>query len=48
MPQLMVAFVGAPVITLGGLVLLALSAPLMLGAWLRALDGFLAMPFGAP
>lgn len=47
MPQLMVAFVGAPVITLGGLFLLFLAAPTMLGIWLSALDGFMADPFGA-
>ncbi len=47
MPQLMVAFVGAPVITLGGLALLALATPLILGVWLAALDGFLISPFQA-
>lgn len=46
MPQLMVAFVGAPVITLGGLVLLFLAAPTMLSVWLLALDQFMANPFG--
>lgn len=46
MPQLMVAFVGAPVITAGGLFLLALASPLMLEMWIAALDGFLANPFG--
>lgn len=35
MPQLMVAFVGAPAISFGGLVLLMLAAPLMLTVWLR-------------
>ena len=44
MPQLMVAFVGAPVITLGGLFLLFLAAPTMLGVWLDALDDFLLDP----
>jgi flagellar biosynthetic protein FliR len=34
MPQLMVAFVGAPAISLGGLILLMLVAPLMLTLWL--------------
>lgn len=47
MPQLMVAFVGAPVITLGGLVLLFLAAPTMLSVWLSALDQFMANPFGS-
>ncbi|GGX38356.1 flagellar biosynthesis protein FliR [Tateyamaria omphalii] len=47
MPQLMVAFVGAPLITLGGLFLLLLAAPLMLSVWLSALDQFMASPFEA-
>ncbi|WP_299607877.1 flagellar biosynthetic protein FliR [uncultured Tateyamaria sp.] len=47
MPQLMVAFVGAPVITLGGLFLLFLAAPIMLSVWLAALDQFMASPFEA-
>lgn len=46
MPQLMVAFVGAPVITLGSIVMLLLSAPLMLQVWLEAVDLFLSNPFG--
>ncbi|ABG29884.1 type III secretion protein [Roseobacter denitrificans] len=46
MPQLMVAFVGAPVITLGGLALLLISAPYMLTVWLGAMDRYLADPFG--
>jgi flagellar biosynthetic protein FliR len=45
MPQLMVAFVGAPVITAGGLMLLCLSAPLLLATWLDALNSFVANPF---
>lgn len=45
MPQLMVAFVGAPAITAGGLVLLMLSAPLLLELWLNALQIRLAFPF---
>lgn len=45
MPQLMVVFVGAPALTLGGMVLLALSTPLLLQVWLTALDGFSAAPF---
>ncbi|MBY5933630.1 flagellar biosynthetic protein FliR [Tateyamaria omphalii] len=47
MPQLMVAFVGAPVITLGGLFLLFLATPIMLSVWLSALDQFMASPFEA-
>ncbi|MEM9575677.1 MAG: flagellar biosynthetic protein FliR [Pseudomonadota bacterium] len=46
MPQLMVAFVGAPVITLGGLALLFVAAPFMLTVWLDAMDAFMADPFG--
>lgn len=45
MPQLMVAFVGAPVITACGLLLLLLASPLLLTAWLDAFDAFLANPF---
>lgn len=48
MPQLMVAFVGAPAITMGGLVLLMLLAPLMLDKWMEALDLHLATPLGPP
>jgi flagellar biosynthetic protein FliR len=46
MPQLMVSFVGAPAITAGGLLLLFVSAPLMLGAWLEAFQSFVADPGG--
>ncbi len=45
MPQLMVAFVGAPVITFGAIAFLLVSAPLMLTVWIHAMDGFLAAPF---
>ncbi|CUH79700.1 flagellar biosynthetic protein FliR [Tropicibacter naphthalenivorans] len=45
MPQLMVAFVGAPVITFGAISLLTVAAPLMLSVWLSALEAFLAVPF---
>ncbi len=38
MPQLMVAFVGVPAVTLAGLVLLALTAPILLDAWLGVLS----------
>lgn len=48
MPQLMVAFVGAPALTAGSLILLAITAPLLLMVWLQALDGFLAAPFTVP
>jgi len=46
MPQLMVAFVGAPAITLGALALLAIALPFLLTAWIAAMDGFFADPFG--
>ncbi len=48
MPQLMVAFVGAPAITAGGLLLLFVTAPLLLPLWINALHAFLDRPFGAP
>ncbi|MEP2029509.1 MAG: flagellar biosynthetic protein FliR [Paracoccaceae bacterium] len=47
MPQLMVAFVGAPVITAGGLFVLFLVSPLLLTVWGNALNGFLDNPFGS-
>jgi flagellar biosynthetic protein FliR len=47
MPQLMVAFVGAPLITFGGLALLLLLAPLMLSIWVQVLGEFLRNPVGA-
>ena len=46
MPQLMVAFVGAPAITAGGLALLAIAAPFLLGLWSDALFRFMDTPFG--
>ena len=42
MPQLMVAFVGAPAITLAGLSLLALTTPFLLGVWLQMTEGVFA------
>jgi flagellar biosynthetic protein FliR len=44
MPQLMVAFIGAPALTLGGLVLMLISAPLMIGVWLSAFTTMLSDP----
>jgi flagellar biosynthetic protein FliR len=44
MPQLMVAFVGAPLITFGGLFLLLVSSPFLLTTWATALDLFLSDP----
>ena len=42
MPQLMVAFVGAPIITFVGLLLLFLTAPMMLMVWVTDFDSFLS------
>lgn len=46
MPQLMVAFVGAPLITFCGLAFLALGAPTMLSVWSEAVETYLYNPFG--
>lgn len=48
MPTLMVAFVGAPALTLGGLFLMAITLPIMLAVWANALDGWFTDPFGVP
>jgi flagellar biosynthetic protein FliR len=48
MPQLMVAFIGAPAITAGGLLLLMLAAPVILLFWERRLDLTLASPLALP
>lgn len=48
MPQLMVAFVGAPVITLGAIALLFTTAPVLLSVWNGALNSFFINPFGMP
>ncbi|MFN3647476.1 MAG: flagellar biosynthetic protein FliR [Gemmobacter sp.] len=48
LPALMVAFIGAPALTLGGLVLLAIAAPLMLQIWLSAWQLWLVDPFALP
>lgn len=47
MPQLMVAFVGAPVITGGALALLLIISPVILQVWVEALNLFIANPFKA-
>ncbi|MCC5968427.1 MAG: flagellar biosynthetic protein FliR [Pararhodobacter sp.] len=44
MPQLMVAFIGAPALTFGGLLLLMLAAPLMLTVWHDAFQTLLSDP----
>ena len=46
MPQLMVVFVGAPVITGLGLIMLFLLAPTLLTLWIEALATFMSNPFG--
>jgi len=46
MPQLMVAFVGAPAITLGGLVLLAATAPVLIKVWIGMTDVILRTLMG--
>ena len=38
MPQLMVAFVGAPAISFGGLALLLIVAPFLLDVWRNAFE----------
>jgi flagellar biosynthetic protein FliR len=48
MPALMVSFVGAPAITGGALLLMALATPVALTAWGARLDVVLADPFGPP
>lgn len=48
MPQLMVAFVGAPALTAGALVLLAVAGPLALATWWGVFGAFLDDPFGGP
>lgn len=48
MPQLMVAFVGAPAITAAGLLILMLAAPTILTFWNGRLDLILADPLAMP
>lgn len=48
MPQLMVAFVGAPAITAGGMALLVVTAPILLSIWSTAFFDFMAVPFEPP
>ena len=45
MPQLSVSLVGAPALTAGTLVLMAIVVPLVLSIWLGGFNGFLANPF---
>jgi flagellar biosynthetic protein FliR len=46
MPQLMVAFVGAPALTAGGLALSALSVPFLLAHWWELFEISIFEPFG--
>ncbi|MEL7255080.1 MAG: flagellar biosynthetic protein FliR [Pseudomonadota bacterium] len=48
MPQMMVVFVGAPVIVGGGIVILLVMAPTILTLWTDALSMFMSNPFGDP
>ncbi len=48
MPQLMVAFIGAPAITAGGLLILMLAAPVILHFWIGRMDLALADPLALP
>ena len=45
MPTLMVSFIGAPALTGGGLLLLALLTPVLLTVWQDSFLAFLAKPF---
>lgn len=45
MPALMVSFIGAPALSAGGLVLLAILSPFLLAVWVDALQATLANPF---
>ncbi len=46
MPQMPVSLVGAPVLTAGALVLMALVVPTMLAVWMQGFDAFMANPSG--
>ena len=46
MPQMMVAFVGAPAITLGTLAMMVLAVPVILSVWLALFEARLASPLG--
>ncbi|MHA7873671.1 MAG: flagellar biosynthetic protein FliR [Hyphococcus sp.] len=46
MPQLMVAFVGVPAVTLAGMAMLALTAPILLGVWLDLLNDIIRTLLG--
>lgn len=46
MPALMVSFIGAPALALGGMALMAVVAPLVLVIWQQSFQTFLVQPFG--
>ena len=46
MPQLMASFVGAPAVTLAGLIMFASTAIFLLAHWINALSAGVAEPFG--
>ncbi len=48
MPSLMVAFIGAPAITAGAILLLLLASPVLLDFWNSNMDFVLANPLGMP
>ena len=48
MPSLMVAFIGAPAITAGAILMLLLASPVMLTFWNSHMDMVLANPLGMP
>ena len=48
MPQLMVAFIGAPAITASGILILFLAGPALLMAWHENLDAAITTPFRLP
>ncbi len=45
MPALMVSFIGAPALALGGIALMAIVTPLILVIWQQSFQAFLAQPF---
>jgi flagellar biosynthetic protein FliR len=45
LPALMVSFIGAPALAGGGLVLIAVVAPIMLAIWVAKFQTVLAAPF---
>ena len=45
LPALMVSFIGAPALALGGIALMAIVAPLVLLIWQQSFQAYLAQPF---